>query len=144
MPNSHPLSHLRFSWFLLQLNVWNEYPRKLPQIFCFHQASGAARSLQVFCDGFNSQLGLIAFIICRVAANSKSASSLRNLRQLLLNFYILRIISAIIVYITVDFRVVTFAYFFQEIASDPQLFVGGASRFDILQGELGKKCWCYL
>ena len=27
-----------------------------------------------------------------------------------------------------------------EIASDPQFFVGGASRFDINQGELGD-CW---
>ena len=27
--------------------------------------------------------------------------------------------------------------FLQEICSDPELFVGGASRFDVKQGELG-------
>ena len=33
---------------------------------------------------------------------------------------------------------ITFA--FQEICDDPQLFVSGASRFDVKQGELGD-CW---
>lgn len=28
-------------------------------------------------------------------------------------------------------------YLEKEIVSDPQLFVGGASRFDVQQGELG-------
>ena len=28
--------------------------------------------------------------------------------------------------------------YFQEISQNPELFVGGASRFDVKQGELGK------
>ena len=28
-------------------------------------------------------------------------------------------------------------FFFQEICGDPEMFVGGASRFDVKQGELG-------
>ena len=28
----------------------------------------------------------------------------------------------------------------QEICSSPEMFVGGASRFDVVQGELGN-CW---
>ena len=31
-----------------------------------------------------------------------------------------------------------FFLYFQEINDNPQLFVGGASRFDVKQGELGK------
>lgn len=30
-------------------------------------------------------------------------------------------------------------YNLQEIASNPQLFIEGASRFDVQQGELGKQ-----
>ena len=30
-----------------------------------------------------------------------------------------------------------FIFLLQEIVSDPHLFVGGASRFDVKQGELG-------
>jgi len=33
--------------------------------------------------------------------------------------------------------------FWQEITSDPQLFVGGASRLDIQQGDLGKQSRIY-
>lgn len=33
-----------------------------------------------------------------------------------------------------------FLFTFQEIVSDPKMFVGGASRFDITQGMLGD-CW---
>ena len=31
-----------------------------------------------------------------------------------------------------------FLFYHQELCENPQLFVGGASRFDIAQGELGK------
>jgi len=32
-----------------------------------------------------------------------------------------------------------FANHWQELTSDPQLFVGGASRLDIQQGDLGEQ-----
>ena len=35
-------------------------------------------------------------------------------------------------------HVVCIILLLQEIADDPEIFVGGASRFDIKQGELGK------
>ena len=48
--------------------------------------SGTARRLKILRDGHDSRLEPFAFdIISRVAANSKSQSSLRSLSQLLLN-----------------------------------------------------------
>ena len=47
---------------------------------------GTARRLQILRDGFDSWLEPISFDIYRVAADSKSASSLRSLPLLLLSF----------------------------------------------------------
>ena len=41
----------------------------------------------------------------------------------------------------IDLKECIFLYY-QEISQNPQLFVGGASRFDVKQGELGEYICC--